>query len=59
MFTSRCLGWGRGRHCIQFDQKGKKFDALLYQQLSIIELHDATAAVNTAADTTDDLLEWR
>jgi len=21
--------------------------------------HDATAAVNTAADTTDDLLEWR
>jgi len=25
----------------------------------IFRMHDATVAVNTAADTTDNLLEWR
>jgi len=31
----------------------------IHPNLTIIIKHDATAAVNTATDTTDDLLEWQ
>jgi len=34
------------------------FRSLVHSFINSLK-HDATAAVNTAADTTDDLLEWR